>query len=71
MANPLDEYPQVRRALYLAQWLLNGVMGVLTIVLLAVGDGLTLPVWFIITGAVLNFVWTYTGITARSNTPQE
>lgn len=69
--NPLDDWPRIRRAMYIAQWMLNGVMGALTIIFLAVGDGLSLPLWFMITGAVLNFVWTYTGITAQSNTPQE
>lgn len=69
--NPLHDYPQARKALYLAQWAINLVMGVLGIVLSVNGDGVTdLPAWFLTTGLVLNFVWTYTGITARANVHQ-
>ena len=66
--NPLESYPKVRRALYMIQWIVTGVMGVLGIILSVNGDGVTdLPQWYLITGLVLNFVWTYTGITAGVN----
>jgi 4-hydroxybenzoate polyprenyltransferase len=67
--NPLDQYPKLRKALYLAQWVLNGVTGVLGIVFTAQGDT---PEWYVLTVAVLAFVWTYAGITAQTNvTPTE
>lgn len=62
--NPLDQYPAVRKALYVVQWLVNLVLGTVGVVLVALGDS---PLWFVITGAALNFVWTYTGITASGN----
>lgn len=63
--NPLDNYPAVRRAAYFVQWVVNLSLGVVGIVLTANGES---PQWFIITGAVFNFVWTYTGLTAQVNT---
>jgi hypothetical protein len=63
--NPLDQYPSVRKALYLIQWLANGVVGVLGIVFTTQGQS---PAWYVLTVACLAFVWTYTGITAQSNT---
>lgn len=65
--NPLDEKPQIRKALYLAQWICNGLIGAYSIVILAQSD--TPPKWFTIVVAVLGFLWTYTGITAQGNTP--
>lgn len=69
--NPLDRYPKVRAALYDVQWVVNLILGIIAIVLTAKGMS---PEWFIILGAVFNFVWTYTGITAKQNVdtdPQE
>lgn len=66
--NPLNEYPSVRKALYLLQWLTTGATGVLGIVFTAQGD---VPSWYTVTVAALAFVWTYTGITAAGNTPDE
>lgn len=66
-ANPLDEYPKVRKILYDVQWVISGVM-----VLIATGYGVAgevLPRWYGITAAVLSAFWAYTGITARGNTP--
>lgn len=66
--NPLDSYPGVRKALYLVQWLVNLVMGVLGIVFL--NDNLDgVPTQYTLAGLILAFVWTYTGITAQTNTP--
>jgi hypothetical protein len=66
--NPLEDHPEIRRALYIIQWVVTGVMGVLGIILSVNGDGVTgLPQWYLVTGLVLNFVWTYTGITAGVN----
>lgn len=63
--NPLDQYPAARQKLYLVQWLVNLVLGVGGVVLTALGQS---PVWFVITTAAFNFVWTYTGLTAQKNT---
>ena len=62
--NPLDQYPRIRKALYLIQWVVNGVIGVLGIVFTAKGES---PAWYVLTVACLAFVWTYAGITARAN----
>jgi hypothetical protein len=68
--NPLDQYPSIRRALYTLQWIASGAMGVLGIILAANGNGVDdLPGWYNTTALVLAFVWTYTGITAQTNTP--
>lgn len=64
--NPLDQYPGARKALYIIQWIVNLVLGVVAIILTALGKS---PEWFVLTGAAFNFVWTYTGITAQANTP--
>lgn len=62
--NPLDQYPAIRQHLYLAQWVVNLALGVVGIVLTSLGQS---PVWFVITSAAFNFVWTYAGITAQTN----
>lgn len=62
--NPVESSPTLRRNLYLAQWVVNGILGVVGVVLTALGES---PVWYVITTAVFNFVWTYTGIAARGN----
>lgn len=66
--NPLNDYPEVRRYLYLLQWIVNLVMGATAVVLVALGQN---PLWYVITTGVLNFVWTYTGLTAETNTSVE
>lgn len=63
---PLEQYPQIRKHLYLVQWVVNLVLGVLGVVLTALGDS---PLWYVIATAAFNFVWTYTGLTASANTP--
>ena len=63
--NPITEYPALRRALYIAQWVINLILGIFAVVLTALGES---PAWFIIVGLVFNFVWTYTGLTAQANT---
>ena len=62
--NPLDQYPVIRRYLYLVQWVANLVMGVIAVVLVTKGLN---PEWFIILTAAFNFIWTYTGLTAQGN----
>ena len=62
--NPLDTHPKIRKALYVVQWALNGVLGLIGVILTARGES---PAWFVIVGLVFNFVWTYTGLTASGN----
>lgn len=66
--NPLEAYPQIRKHLYFVQWTVNLILGVIGVVLVSLGES---PVWFVITTAAFNFVWSYTGLTASSNTPDE
>lgn len=67
--NPLDNLPQVRKILYVIQWVLNGVATVLgAYFAIATDKGLDqLPEWYVIGLAVLPALWTYLGITASQN----
>jgi len=70
--NPLDQYPQIRQALYLVQWVVNGVLTIAGVVFVTLGTGLdSLPSWYVLTLAVAPALWTYLGITAQSNTPAD
>lgn len=66
--NPLEQYPSIRKNLYIAQWLVNLVLGCIAVVLTIMGNS---PMWYVITTAVFNFIWSYTGMTAQSNTHVE
>lgn len=66
MPTPLDEYPGVRKILYLVQWITTGATGVLGVIFTAQGD---VPQWYTIAVTALAFLWTYTGVTAQTNTP--
>lgn len=65
---PLETYPNVRKLLYMVQWIANLVLGILAVVFTAQGES---PQWLIIAGLVGNFVWTYTGLTASGNVTKE
>jgi hypothetical protein len=65
--NPLNEYPTIRRYAYLFQWVVNLALGILGIVFLNIYT--QMPEWFLITGLVFNFLWSYTGLTAQQNVP--
>lgn len=62
--NPLHNYPKIRDGLYLAQWIINLILGAAGIALVTLGLN---PVWFIVVTAVANFVWSYVGLTAKRN----
>ena len=62
--NPLNRYPGLRSALYLVQWVVNGILGAIAVVLVALGES---PLWFVITSGVFNFLWSYAGLTAQGN----
>lgn len=64
--NPLNDYPQIRKVLYLIQWITTGLTGAGAIYFTAVNED---PQWFKVLIAILAFVWTYTGITAQQNVP--
>lgn len=65
MSTPLDQYPEVRKTLYVIQWITTGLTGALGIYFTAQGDDV--PQWYTIAVAVLAFLWTYTGVTAQQN----
>lgn len=68
--NPLDQYPQIRSALYTVQWVVNGVLTVAGVVFVANGTNLdALPQWYVLALAVAPVLWTYLGLTAQQNTP--
>lgn len=63
----LSDYPRLRKALYLVQFVVSGAL-----LLIAVGFGAAqeeLPKWYAITTAVTTALWTYLGLTAATNTP--
>lgn len=65
---PLDQYPRLRAALYLIQWIGSGLLAITTAVV-AVLMGGDIPVWLIAITAGFNVFTTYTGITAHGNVP--
>jgi len=68
--NPLDRYPAIRAALYLVQWIANGVLSVAGVVFLTIGTAAEdLPLWYILSVAIGPVLWTYLGVTAQANTP--
>lgn len=67
--NPLNAYPRVRKALYTLQFIVSGIL-----LLLGIGYGAAgneLPQWYAVTSAVAAALWSYLGITAANNTPDE
>lgn len=70
--NPLDNLPQVRKVLYVIQWVLNGAATVLGAYFAAADRPIDrLPEWYVVALAVLPVLWTYLGITASKNVPVE
>lgn len=66
--NPLDQYPAIRKALYVVQWVVNGVLAVAGAVFLARGTALdALPEWYVLALAVGPVLWSYLGLTAQTN----
>ena len=66
--NPLDDKPEVRKGLYLVQWLLTGVQTVLSAAFaFAYGEPANWPQWFLGSLAVLPVLWAYLGLTAQNN----
>jgi hypothetical protein len=68
--NFLNDYPKVRKYLYLVQWLVNGVFAVLGAYFVATQTPVdALPEWYVVPLAVLPVLWTYLGLQAGANTP--
>ena len=68
LSNPIDELPGVRKALYVLQWVVNGVLTVTAAVFLVNGTDIEdWPKWYALAVAVGPVVWTYLGVTASSN----
>jgi len=66
--NPLDQYPQARKALYVVQWVVNGILTVAGAVFLINGTDMNdLPQWYLLTAGIAPVLWTYLGITAQTN----
>lgn len=66
--NPLNEYPGLRKALYLIQWVANGVLVVTGAVLVATNTPFDdVPQWYSIALASGPILWTYLGLTAQQN----
>lgn len=67
--NPLDSLPQVRKVLYVVQWIVTGVQAVLAAYFGALSDRPLdrWPEWFVVSLAVAPVLWTYLGITASTN----
>lgn len=63
--NPLDDFPAARRFFYYTQFVVAGLI-------LLVGIGFsaaaaTLPVWYVVTSAVTQGLWSYLGLTAAKH----
>lgn len=70
--NPLDRYPSARAALYMLQWVVNGVLTIAGVVFATMGTALdSLPSWYVLALAIAPVLWTYLGLTAQTNTPKE
>jgi len=66
--NPLDRYPAIRAALYLAQWVFNGITVVLSAVFtFTTGMPDDWPRWYLGILAVAPVLWAYLGRTAQTN----
>lgn len=66
--NPLNDKPQVRKALYTLQWVANGVLVLAGAYFAATGSSLdALPQWYVVSLALAPVLWTYLGLTAQQN----
>lgn len=70
--NPIDKYPAIRAALYMVQWVANGVLVIAGVVFATLGTALDdLPRWYVLALAIAPVLWTYLGLTAQSNVPKD
>lgn len=64
--NPLNDHPEVRKALYTVQWVVSGVMLCLGVAFAAM-ESVNTPDWYVVASSVLSALWAYTGLTAAQN----
>ena len=71
--NPLTNHPQIRAALYIVQWVVNGILTIAGTVFVALGTSLdALPTWYVLALAIAPVLWTYLGLTAQAHiTPED
>jgi uncharacterized membrane protein YhdT len=72
--NPLEQYPEARKYLYMLQWVVNAVVTIAGAYFLVDGTSMDdLPQWYVLTVGIAPVLWTVLGITAQTNvnTPQE
>lgn len=68
--NPLNDLPAVRKALYILQWVVNGILAVTGAVVVVKGWGIEqLPEWYVLALGIGPVLWTYLGITAQQHVP--
>lgn len=66
--NPLDQYPEARKYLYMFQWVVSGILTLAGAYFLFSGEDMDdLPQWYVIAVGVAPILWTYLGITAQTN----
>ena len=63
--NPLDGYPQIRKYLYIVQYLVNGVIAVAGAYYVL--SNTTPDKWYVITAGLGPVLWAYLGLTASKN----
>lgn len=63
--NPLNDLPEVRKYLYMIQWVVNGVI-VLAGAYYTLTDADPAK-WYLIVAGLGPVLWTYLGITAQQN----
>lgn len=67
--NPLNDMPNVRKALYVVQWVLNGILVIAGVVFATTSTAVSdLPQWYVLALAIGPVLWTYLGLTAQQNT---
>lgn len=68
--NPLEDLPQVRKILYVIQWVVNGVLTLAGVYFVAQGTAMDdLPQWYVLALAMGPALWAYFGLTAQNNVP--
>jgi len=63
--NPLNDYPQARKVLYIIQWVVNGVITIAGAYYLLADQ--TPDKWYLIAAGLGPVLWTYLGLTAQQN----
>lgn len=68
--NPLNNWPEARKVLYLIQWVYNGAAAFLGAYFAVEGTPVDeLPKWYVLALGIAPVVWAYLGFTAQNNVP--